>query len=300
MTKDQSNKSYEMALTQCRSEIDAIDNKILSLLEERMKIVAKVRKIKHENGENFFIKSGREADMIKNLVAKTDPILPKSMIVNIWRKIITSSNILEQPLRIAIHNPYKIADYNYLVREYYSDFVPIVTHDSVNNVVLEIEKNISQIAIFGLPVASIENNNDDLGEDWWINLANSKAGLKVFTKIPFIQYNEQDKQAGKTIELVAMAIKKLEKSQQDRSLFCVEVANTVSKSQLLAAISDSGIEAKILKSTKLKQVDDVLFYLIDAKGFFDENSEEILKLGKTKIHPFVKILGVYPQEISIK
>lgn len=299
MTKDQPDKNYETALSQYRSEIDEIDAQLLSLLEQRMKIVAKVRIIKQEHGEQFFVKSGREADMIKDLVAKADPILPRSMLVNIWRKIITSSNMLEQSLRIAIHNPNKLADYTYLLREYYSDFVPMITHDSVNNVVLEIEKNSSQIAIFALPYAGSENNTDDFGEDWWINLANNKAGLKVFAKIPLIDYDDQDRQSGKALELVAMAIKKSEKSQQDRSLFCIELSNTISKSQLLAAMHENKIEGKILKSTKLKQVDDIIFYLVEAQGFFDENSEEIKKLTKAKIRPFVKILGVYPTGIKI-
>ncbi|MSP33873.1 MAG: hypothetical protein EXR06_03095 [Rickettsiales bacterium] len=299
MIKDQQNKNSQTSLSQCRREIDTLDSKILALFEERMKIVAKVRKIKQENGELFFIKSAREADMIKDLIAKADPILPKSMIINIWRKIITSSNMLEQTLCIAIHNPNKLSDYTYLVREYYSDFVPLITHDSVNNVVLEIEKNNAQIAIFNLPRLGSENNIDDIGEDWWINLANNKAGLRVFAKIPFMQYSNPDKQSGKAIELVAMAIKKPEKSQEDCSLFCIEVSNTVSKSQLLAAMSNNKIEGKILKSTRLKQVDDILFFLVEAQGYFDENSEEIKKLSKSKINPFIKILGVYPSGISI-
>ncbi len=298
MTKDQPNKTYEVALNQCRSEIDALDNQLLSILEERMKIVAKVRKIKHENNERFFIKSAREADMIKNLIAKADPILPKSLIVNMWRKIITSSNMLEQPLCIAIHNPNKLTDYSYLTREYYSDFVPIIIHDSVNNVVLEIEKNNAQISIFGLPCADVENNIDDIGEDWWINLANNKAGLKVFAKIPFIQHSDQDKQSGKALELVAMAIKKPEKSQEDRTLFCIEIENSFSRSQLLTAMNESKIAGRILKSTKLKQIDDIVFYLVEAQGFFDENSEEIKKFNKSKIRPFAKILGVYPVGVA--
>jgi hypothetical protein len=96
-----------------------------------------------------------------------------------------------------------------------------------------------------------------------------------------------------------MAIKKPEKSQEDCSLFCIEVSSGISKSQLLTAMSDNQIEGKILKSTRLKQVDDILFYLVEAQGFFDENSEEIKKLSKSKIHPFVKILGVYPTGVSI-
>ncbi len=297
MTKDQLNKNYETALSQCRSEIDAIDSEILELFAKRMKIVAKVRQIKLEAGETFFIKSSREADMIKDLVAKADPILPRSMIAIIWRKLITSSNMLEQPLAIALHNPQKLSDYNYLLREYYADFVPITNHDSVNNVVLDIEKNNAQIAVFALPNHNAKSNFDNLSEDWWINLANNKAGLKVFAKIPLIDSTISNKAPEDLIELVALAIKKPEKSRDDNSLLCVELANSVAKSQFATELAACEIEAKILKSVKLKQVDDVTFHLVEARGFIDENNPNLQKFTKSKIKPFVKILGVYPTSV---
>lgn len=281
MSKDQLNKNYETALNQCRSQIDAIDDKILSLLGDRIKIVENVRHIKQANGEGLFIKSAREADMIKDLLAKAAPELTKSTIISIWRKIITSSNVLEQNLQIALHNPQKISDYNYLLREYYSDSVPIISHDSAANVILDIENKKAQIAIFALPD---ENNNAD---NWWINLANNKSGIKVFALIPF------SKTANK-INLVALAVKEQEKSSDDNSLLCIDISSNLSRSDLAKALKESEIDAKIIKSAQLKNVQDVAFYLVEARGFFDQNSPQIAALKKHKIKPFVNILGVYP------
>jgi len=295
--KNQQNTQYDALLNQCRSEINAIDEQILNLLAKRMKIVEKVREIKQNNKEKFFVKSGREADMIKNLVSKSDSILPKSAIVGIWRKIITSSNMLEQSLCIVIHNPNKLAEYNYLVREYYSDFVPIINHDSVTNVVSEIEKNTAQIAVFAIPNHVSENNNEEKGENWWINLANNNAGLKVFARIPFVQHADDDKQSERTEDLVVLAIKEAEKSQSDNTLFCIEVSNDVHLSQIIESLKENHISAKILKSVNLKRVNDITFYLVEAKGFFDEKSKEIAAFTKSKIKPFVKVLGCYPTAI---
>ena len=63
--------------------------------------------------------------MIKDLLKKSGNILPKTTIISIWRKIITTANMHEQPLVIAIHNPKNSPDYNYLVREYYNELVPL-------------------------------------------------------------------------------------------------------------------------------------------------------------------------------
>jgi chorismate mutase len=50
-----------------RSKIDVIDNKIINLLKSRMAIVARVAEFKKSNNYKFFIRSAREADMIKDL-----------------------------------------------------------------------------------------------------------------------------------------------------------------------------------------------------------------------------------------
>lgn len=283
--QNQENKEFNDKLLACREEIDAVDNKILNLLAERLKIVEKVRAIKENNGEKFFIKSSREADMIKNLLKKAPTQMPKSAIISIWRKIITSSNMMEQPLKIAVFNPKKNNDYENAVQDYYADFVPVIHHDSVNNVVLELEKNNVQIAVFALPCEKDEQNN------WWINLANNKSGIKIFAKIPFLKPSKD------CLELVTLAIKKPEKSSEDETLIYIEADKEISKSQILSALKENKIDGKILKSTNTKQIENITFHLIEAQGYFDEESLEIKNLSKSKLKLFVKLLGCYPKQI---
>ena len=289
MAENQQNK----ALTAFRSEIDKIDNQIISLLEDRMAIITKVADLKKNNQEKFFIKSAREADMIKDLVKKSD-IIPQTTIVNIWRKIITAANMREQPLHIAIHNPKNISDYAFLVREYYSDAVAISMSDSATNVVSELEKGVAQIGIFQLP----QNDSENSAENWWINLANNRLGLRVFAKIPPVEYSGHEKNF-EAIQLVAAAIKEPEKSSSDNSLLYVELSKEISKSQLISTLKESGIDGRILKSVRLPQVEAVVFYLLDVVGFFDENDAIISAFKKSEIKPYTKVLGHYATPIKI-
>ncbi len=303
MMENQQNKSQEAALQALRQDIDKIDDQILSLLKKRMQVITKVGELKKNNQEKFFIRSNREADMIKNLLAKADSTFPKSAIISIWRKIITAANMHEQPLRIAIHNPKNISDYEYLVKEYYSDAVPILNLDSSTNVVAEIEKGEVQIGIFALPKdAEDSHRKEDSSENWWIGLANNRLGLKVFAIIPMVQniseFSAHEKNFD-AIHLVAVAIKKAEKSSSDNSLFYVELSSEFSKSQLLSAFKEQGISAKILKSVKMQQVDGIVFYLLECEGFFEEEDEVVKALKKTKIKPYVKVLGHYATAIIL-
>lgn len=284
-----SNDNNQNQLLQLRKSIDKIDNQIIDLLNERMKIILEVSEYKKSIKDKFFIKSAREADMVKSLIEKADSNFPKSTIVNIWRKIITSANVLEQNLTIAIHNPNQIANYEYLVKEYYGDFIPIINHDSATDVVIDLEKQTAQIGIFAL--------SKNCEEHWWINLANSKSGIKVFAQIPFVQRKE-DKNLQNDI-LFAAAIKDAEKSQNDKTLLTVEIENQISKAQIQNTFKELGLACEILKSVKLEQISNITFYLIELDGFFDEKDEKIQSLSKAKIKPFVKIIGHYPTPIII-
>jgi chorismate mutase/prephenate dehydratase len=225
--ENQHNKHACPALLSLREEIDNIDNQIIELLGQRMQVVHEVGQLKKDKKETFFIKSSREADMIKDLIAKSDPKLPKTAVINIWRKIITSANMYEQPLHIAIHNPNNVVDYAYLVKDYYNVDVPVSMHDSVANIVLAIEKGEAQIGIFVLP-----QDDKKSDQDWWINLANNKLGIKIFAKIPFITLDDK----AQNIELVAVAIKKPEQSKEDNSLIYIEVGKEVRKDEVVKAL----------------------------------------------------------------
>jgi len=296
--ENQHNKNSSTTLQDLRSEIDKIDNQMIDLLGQRMAIVSRVGELKKNNNEKFFIKSNREADMIKDLVKKSDSNFPKSAIVNIWRKIITAANMHEQPLNIAIHNPRNISDYAYLVKEYYNMEVPISFHDSVATIAIEMEKGETQIGIFALPLARDDNSDkSDFSENWWINLANNKLGIKIFAKIPFV---DSDKvKVFDKIDLVAVAIKEAEKSSDDNSLIYIEVDKEISKNQVLSALKESGLEAKILKSVKSPQVENIIFNLVELRGFFLESDEVLKQFSKSKIRPFVKVLGSYAVPIRL-
>jgi chorismate mutase len=295
MSENQQNKKLALF----REQIDEIDLKILNLLKDRMMVIKDVGELKKSYNEKFYIRSNREADMIKNLVNLAEDKFPKSSIINIWRKIITTANMNEQALRIAIHNPRNITDYTYLVREYYNNDVPIINYDSANSVVAELENQQAQIGIFALP-DSIDDfdKKEDTKENWWISLANNRIGLKVFAKIPFVEFAQKDKNSN-SIQLVATAIKEAEKSSCDKSLITIETSKEISKSAILSALKEVGLEGKILKSTQVMQFDGIKFHLIEIEGFYLENDAVFKKLSQSKIKPFIKVLGHFAQTILI-
>ena len=196
------NNKEQNKLLQLRCKIDEIDESLINLINQRIAVVKEVGKFKEEKGDKFFVKSAREADMIKDLIKKADAKIPQSMIVSIWRKMITCANVLEQDLQIALFNPAKIPDYQYLIREYYADFAPLKTFENLPELMQEIKSGKVQIAVFSLG-----------DKNWWQNFPNE---LKIYAAIPFIGEPKQ--------KLVVAAIKEPEKSQEDFTLAVVKDA----------------------------------------------------------------------------
>ena len=62
--------NFEVSLNKFRDEIDKTDCQILELLQKRMLIINQVGELKSLHQQKFFIRSNREADMIKNLIVK--------------------------------------------------------------------------------------------------------------------------------------------------------------------------------------------------------------------------------------
>ena len=281
MEKQQYNK-----LLQYRRQIDEIDQKIIDLLKARMEVVAQVGKYKEKTKDRLFIKSNREADMIKNLANKIGDHLPKSAIVTIWRKIITSANILEQNLKIGIYNPQNLEKYYYLTREYYGDFVPIINFDNgAEEILAEISKNNIQLAVFALPNNLVKNSENN----WWIDLANQNSELKIFAKFPFVKYEKDQNQEQN--DLVVLAIKEEEQSISDKTLFVTKLAEDSDVNSLEKTLEEFDFSAKILAKNEQN-------YLVEIDGFFKQNDEKIQLLKNHKINP--KIIGHYPTPIILK
>lgn len=183
-----------MLLEKFRNEIDKIDEQLISLLKQRIKVVKKVGALKKKNGEKFFIRSAREADMIKTLIKKSGKDLPKNLIIDIWRKLITAANQLEQPIQL-----FSAHQEEHLIRQYYDHSVPLKFSKDSKSVISSLKKNRAGIAIFALP----PHNKDK----WWELLP---EGFFVFAQIPFDQKSK--------IGLVAVAAKNPEKSESDITL----------------------------------------------------------------------------------
>lgn len=257
-------QDLEKSLKALRTKIDAIDVQILSLLKSRFEIVHEVGELKNSHNENFFIRSAREADMLRALIDLSEDKLPNNLIIDLWRKIITSANVCEQPIKIGLYCQ-KEEEERCLIElyRYYNNEIEIKFFDKSEDLFLEIEEKEIQIA-------AIDLFSQD--SSWWLNLATKHKSIKLFTKIPFLTQGKK--------EIMLFAIKEAEKSSSDETVIYVEAPLNIDP-----AIFTSKVLAKARKKGKM-------IYLLSYQKFITE--AELSSIDENNQMNVKKIIGYFP------
>ena len=91
-------------LSKLRIQIDAIDDQLLKLLNERAELVHEVGEVKKKDGLEIYAPE-REEKLLQALVAKSQGRLPEKSIRAIYREVMSAALALEQDLGIAYLGP---------------------------------------------------------------------------------------------------------------------------------------------------------------------------------------------------
>lgn len=93
------------SLDAVRARIDAIDAELLTLVDERASLARDVAAAKAAAGDvgKFGLRPGREAQLLRTLLARPRNAATPSLIVRLWRELIGDSLSRQGPFHIAVH-----------------------------------------------------------------------------------------------------------------------------------------------------------------------------------------------------
>lgn len=265
-------------LSQLRIEIDKIDDQIITLLKNRMEIVKRVGKVKKETSvSQSFIRAGREASMLRNLIKKADGAFPPAAVATIWRMIISTSLSIEQEIPIYT---YSGSDKNcfWLAREYFGTFLEIYTEENVENLITKVSGDPAAVGV--LPLMDNSKN------PWWVRPKGEANNIYVFARIPFVEDN-------KLVQpVLAIANTMPEPTDEDISLFCV--TTNIDEKTLREVFKKNGLVANIISCSGNKH------FLIEVSQFVPvgneivKNIEHALEKGD-----IVRLMGSYAVQLKI-
>jgi chorismate mutase len=165
-------------LDDLRTEIDRIDGEMHRLLIERGGIIDELVRVKRTGETGSAFRPGREADMMRRLVARHGGRLPFSAVEHIWRTIISGFTHVQAPYSVHVDTSSDAGAMRDLARFQMGFDVPLVTHDGADAVVAAVAASQGDLGLIALGVARTP---------WWEELGHA-GQPQVMARLPFLIY----------------------------------------------------------------------------------------------------------------
>jgi chorismate mutase len=292
MSKHDTSGGASKELAELRQKIDAIDDKIIALLQERIGVVGKVGELKRrEHPGECPIRAGREAEMVRRVIEefRDSPLLPAAAAA-MWRTLIGASTSLEGALTLSVYATDTQNDFYWLAREYFGSFIPSSKQPHVKRVIGDVIDGKASVGI----VPMLRSSDTSY---WWTNLAQGgDAGPKIFAHLPFVYHGAPSRDASSCL---AIARVQPEETGDDRSVFVLEADHNVSQGKLQGAFASAKLDANWISVAALSPASR--HHLVEIKGFVTAKSESMQQVAATLGNSVMGIhfLGAYATPVVL-
>ena len=159
-----------------RAEIDRIDDAMHDLLMRRAAVVQQVGRIKSASGASGRLRPGREAAIIRRLLARHRGALPRQVVVRVWRELLAGALGLQTPVVVAVGRD-PAGDFPAIAREHFGALAVLHVQDDPIGVLDTVRSGEASVAV--LPLG---------GVGWWRCLRPAgEMPLHVVGRLPFWQ-----------------------------------------------------------------------------------------------------------------
>ena len=253
-----------------REEIDEVDEALHDLLMRRARVVGQVAALTQIGKVPF--RPGREAAVIRRLLARHDSRLPARAVVRLWREIFAASLAMEARVLIAACEPAPGDQMVQLTREHFGALTPLRVSGSPSQAIAEVSGGQAIAAVLPMPA-----QDEPASAAWWTGLMHRDAPrIHVVARLPFWGSPRGEGAVGTQALVVTAAA--ADPSGDDRSLVGFELPPEGSRTRLNTILADAGLAA----STLLMRRDpggSGGVALIDVAGFLADDDERLRRLS---------------------
>ncbi len=257
------------ALADLRRQIDEIDVRMHDLLMQRAEVVQGIGAAKGDVASHS--RPGREAEVLRRLIARHHGPLPKALIVRVWREMFAALTALQGKLAVAVYAPEGTFGYRNLARDQYGWRTPIAAYRSAAQVLEAVAEGRATVGVLPVP------RGDEAGS-WWRSLASTGDSVaKIVARLPFAAVEPPDTD---NPEALAISLDGPEPTGQDCAFLLVETREVVSRSHLRQLLAAASFE--VLDIWVSEEDSGQYLHLIEVAGWVpsgDERLESLLTLG---------------------
>lgn len=282
------------SLDDLRREIDDLDARIHDLLMRRARVVDHVAAAKARAGlGGALLRPGREAQVIRRLLARHEGSLPPAAIVALWRELMTSFLRMQGPFEVAIwpgasEGAAAIAFWD-LARAHFGASTPLALHDSAARALGALGPGRGAVAILPLP------SGDEAGAWWPALLSDAPEAPRVVARLPFADGAEGN---GRHPAAVVVAPFPAEPSGDDAAYLGLALAGEASRDRLAALLAQSGFEGRTIAAVDQQGISLHLAEVAGHVAADDPRLSDLLRVGEGLVAR-ASVLGGFAVPVSL-
>jgi chorismate mutase len=268
-------------LAALRAELDRLDDALHDMVMRRAEVVAQVAALGVKGAVP--LRPGREAAIIRRLLARHRGGFPASSLVRLWRELIGGMTALQRPLRIAVCDAGGEPSYLAAAREHFGALTPVHHYPSPAQAIHEISTGLAVAAVLPLP-----RDDETPRQAWWTALLHrDDPRIHVVARLPFWAARPEGAPQVQAFVVTAAAP---DPSGADRSLLGLEMALETSRARLGTDLAAAGFSAGPV-TLRRDPGSDVAYALVDVDGFVSDADPRLAALQSVLRAPVV--LGAY-------
>ncbi len=268
-------------LDDLRSEIDEIDTALHDLIMRRAAIVENIAAAKGEQAASG-MRPGREAEILRRLVARHDGRFPRGSLVRIWREIISAVTAMQGPYSVAVFDEEHGGLWD-LSRDYFGTCTKISTRSARRDVVGSVADGTVTHGVLPYPP-----EEDD--RPWWAGLWAPDAP-QIVLRLPFAATGNARGRGAQALVLARVAP---EPTGDDRSLIMIEMAEERRRVVFAEMLDRAGLKGRLVCASR----DGSLQYLVEVEGFLESGDERLGRVMEEADVERVRVIGGYPVPLS--
>ncbi|MDA8230730.1 MAG: chorismate mutase [Magnetospirillum sp.] len=272
------------SLESLRRDIDRIDDQLHDLLLERCALVEKVGEVKANDDVAFH--PGREAQILRRLIARHTGSFPKAALIRIWREIIGTLTGVQKPFAVAVTQPERGSGFIEIARDHFGVVAPIFVNINGGQVVKLVAEGQASVGVVPLP-----GHGPGGAEPWWIALATGREDRPyVVTRLQIFPW-EPARARAEPLEALVIARRLPENTGVDRTLVVAETSADVSRDRLRAILVGIGLEP--VEMLVAHSVDGTVLHLIEVAGWIAPDDERLSQAPRDPLLR-VSVIGGFP------
>ncbi|MDR3515129.1 MAG: chorismate mutase [Azospirillaceae bacterium] len=253
-------------LNEIRLEIDSVDDAVHDLLMRRCQLVEAAGHIAAGGG---LVRPGREAMIMRRLIARHHGNFPVPVLARMWREMVSGLNWLQGPLAVAVYAPEDRRGFWDIARDHYGSQVPMFAVNTAIAAVRAVAEGTATVAVVPCP-------EDDDGEPWWPALMGDDGKVpRVTARLPFCGRGNA---RGDDRDALALSRQGHDPTGDDRTLLAIELSQDMSRGRLKDALEGAGMKPVAFRSPMIAERGGRSLHLVEVADYIDAGSPDLARL----------------------